>query len=262
MQPLTFITMGREQETLNEIRTALVSANRAKLLGECHNHDDLLAEVIRLHPAAAIVVLESEDSEYDYSLIKKIGGVSPSTAIIAAARGASPSLIMGSMRAGASEFLELPINPVELNTVIARIAELRTEDSSANHGRVVAVFSGKGGAGISFFATNLAAAMNAPTVLVDLNLQAGDSASFLGIEPKYSLSDFVRNRSRLDDSLITNLVTPHSTNLSLVAAPAEAHEAEEIHADRSMGALFWIFPTHSIRSQSPLSTSRMTFWSC
>ena len=231
MQPLTFINMGREQETLSELRTALVSTNRAKLLGECHSPDDLLAEVIRLHPAAAIVVLESDDSDYDYSLIKKIGGVSPSTAIIAAASGASPSLVMGSMRAGAREFLEIPINPAELNTVVNRIAELRTEESTANHGRVVAVFSGKGGAGISFFATNLAAAMTAPTVLVDLNLQAGDSASFLGIEPKYSLTDFVRNRSRLDDTLITNLLTPHTTNLSLVAAPAEAHEAEEVHAD-------------------------------
>jgi len=134
--------MGREQETLSELRTALVSTSRAKLLGECHSHDDLLAEVIRLHPAAAIVVLESDDSDYDYSLIKKIGGVSPSTAIIAAARGASPSLIMGSMRAGAREFLEIPINPAELNTVVNRIAELRTEESTANHGRVVPVFSG------------------------------------------------------------------------------------------------------------------------
>jgi len=231
MQPLTFINMGRDQGTLNEIRTALVSTSRAKVLGECRSHDDLMAEVIRLRPSAAILVLEIEDSDNNHSLIKKIGGVSPSTAIIAAARDASPSLILGSMRAGAREFLELPIDSAELNTVLDRIAELRTEESTANHGRVVAVFSGKGGAGISFFATNLASAMNAPTVLVDLNLQAGDSASFLGIEPKYSLADFVRNRTRLDDTLITSLVTPHSTHLSLVAAPAEAHEAEEIHAD-------------------------------
>src|SRR6478672_5568540 len=157
MQPLTFINMGRDAATLNELRTALVSTNRAKVLGECTNHDDLLAEVIRLHPSATIVVLENEDSDNNFSLIKKIGALSPSTAIIAAARAASPSLIMGSMRAGAREFLEIPINTVELNTVVNRIAELRKEDTSAHHGRVVAVFSGKGGTGISFFATNLAA---------------------------------------------------------------------------------------------------------
>jgi pilus assembly protein CpaE len=90
------------------------------------------------------------------------------------------------------------------------------------------VFSGKGGAGASFLATNLAAAMHSSTILVDLNLQAGDVASFLGLDTKYSVADFVRNRTRLDSSLINSLVTPYSERLSLLAAPVEAHEAEEI----------------------------------
>jgi pilus assembly protein CpaE len=93
---------------------------------------------------------------------------------------------------------------------------------------VVAAFSGKGGAGVSFLATNLAAAMPGPTLIVDLNLQAGDIASFLGLDVKYSLSDFVRNRTRLDDSLMTSLVTPYSNNLAVLAAPLEAHEAEDV----------------------------------
>src|SRR4030095_5963417 len=173
MQQLTFTNMGRNEGDLTEIQNALVSTNRAKLLGQCQSHDDLLAEVIRLRPAAAILVLESEDADKDFSLIKKIGSVSPSTAIIAAAREASQGLILGSMRAGAREFLEIPIKATELDTVLNRIAELRTEESPDSHGRVVAVYSGKGGGGVSFFATNLAAAMNNPTVLVDLNLQAG-----------------------------------------------------------------------------------------
>ncbi len=90
------------------------------------------------------------------------------------------------------------------------------------------MFSGKGGTGVSFFGTNLAAAMGVPTLLVDLNLQAGDAASFLGLDTKYSLADFVHNRARLDDSLMTSLVTPHSANLAVLAAPLEAHEAEDI----------------------------------
>jgi pilus assembly protein CpaE len=63
---------------------------------------------------------------------------------------------------------------------------------------------------------------------VDLNLQAGDAASFLGLTAKYSLADLVRNRARLDDSLIASLITPHSGRLSVLAAPLEAHEAEDI----------------------------------
>ncbi len=71
-------------------------------------------------------------------------------------------------------------------------------------------------------------AMSVPTLLVDLDLQAGDAATFLGLEAKYSLADFVANRTRLDDSLINSLITPHSARLSLLAAPLEAHEVEDI----------------------------------
>jgi pilus assembly protein CpaE len=70
--------------------------------------------------------------------------------------------------------------------------------------------------------------MDGPTLLADLNLQSGDAASFLGIDPKYSVSDFVNNRARLDDSLISSFVTVHSSHLSVLAAPPEAHEAEDI----------------------------------
>ena len=228
MQPFTFINMGRDEEDLAEIRNALASTHRARFLSQYENHDDLLADVIRLRPSATILLLESEDAEKDFALIKKISSVSPSTAIIAAARNASPALVLHSMRSGAREFLEIPVAAKELDTVLNRLAELSIEATDENHGRVVAVYSGKGGAGVSFFATNLAAAIDASTLLVDLNLQAGDAASFLGLEAKYSLADFVHNRARLDDALMTSLVTTHSARLAVLAAPLEAHEAEDI----------------------------------
>jgi pilus assembly protein CpaE len=90
------------------------------------------------------------------------------------------------------------------------------------------VFSSKGGCGTSFMATNLAAATASKTVLVDLNLQAGDLPLFLGLEAKYSIADMVEKRQRLDEALINSLVTQHSTNLWLLAAPREADSADEI----------------------------------
>ncbi len=200
------------------------------MLADCHSFEQLLADVTRLRPSAAIITVGPDNPEKEFALIKQLAAVSPDTAIICAARDASPALILGSMRCGAREFIQLPIIADEFRTVIDRVVELRAggESSSKSHGRIVAVFSGKGGAGVSFFGTNLAAAMGVPTLLVDLNLQAGDAASFLGVDTKYSLADFVHNRARLDDALMTSLVTPHSPNLAVLAAPLEAHEAEDI----------------------------------
>jgi pilus assembly protein CpaE len=230
MHPLTFITLSKNGESSDELRDALAGSGRTHLLADCHSLEQMLADVTRLRPSAAIITVGSDNSEKEFALIKQLAAVSPDTAVICAARDASPALILGSMRAGAREFIQLPIIADEFRGVIDRVVELRAdgENSTKSHGRIVAVFSGKGGAGVSFFGTNLAAAMGVPTLLVDLNLQAGDAASFLGIDAKYSVTDFVNNRSRLDDSLMTSLVTPHSTNLAVLAAPLEAHEAEDI----------------------------------
>jgi pilus assembly protein CpaE len=100
-----------------------------------------------------------------------------------------------------------------------------------------AVFTRKGGTGTSFLATNIAACSGAPTILVDLNLQAGDLPLFLGVNPKYSFADMAENRNRLDDELIKSFATPYSSNLSLLAAPREADSADEIEPEHVFDVL-------------------------
>lgn len=233
MQVLTFITLGKDSESAKELSATISRSGCGRVLAEYDNRTDILANIARLRPSAAVITLKADHLENGFALIKELVTAAPGTAIISASHEASPAMILGSIRAGAREFLQLPANPDELRTVMNRIAEFcrLAENSHTNRSRLVAVFSGKGGTGVSFFGTNLAAAMNTQTLLVDLNLQAGDSASFLGLEAKYSLVDFVRNRARLDESLITSLITVHSADLSLVAAPSEPHEADEVKAE-------------------------------
>jgi len=229
MHSLSFITLSKDLAVSKEIREALSATSRVRVLAESQDTETLLVDTLRLRPSAVLIVLEADASEKTFSLIKKLSAAVPETAIITAASNASPALILGSMRAGAREFLQLPIIIDELRTVLDHVAELCiTEGQSHKQARVTAVFSSKGGAGVSFLSANLAAAMNASTLLVDLNLQAGDAASFMGLSPKYSLADFAANRNRLDDALISSMLTPHSKNLSLLAAPLEAHEADDI----------------------------------
>ncbi|MBA3355221.1 MAG: AAA family ATPase [Pyrinomonadaceae bacterium] len=230
MQSLTFLTLSKNGESRAELRDALVGSGRAHLLADCASPEQMLADVARLRPSAAIITVGPDNSEKEFTLIKKLVAASPDIAIITAAHDPAPALILSSMRSGAREFLQLPINSDEFHSVLDRIAELCAAGKTTLHksGRVIAVFSGKGGTGASFFGTNLAAAMDVPTLLVDLDLQAGDAASFLGLDTKYSIADFAHNRARLDDSLMASLVTPHSSNLAVLAAPLEAHEAEDI----------------------------------
>lgn len=231
-QPLTIVVLSTGLDNFKEIRSALSTDGRAQLLAGGNDTDQVYEEIMRLKPTAAIITLGA-NAEQAIKLIQRLTADSPQTALIAAGNDAAPDLLLQSLRAGAREFLKLPITKDELKTVFDRVAEFTAGQVEApkKKGRMIAVFSSKGGCGTSFIATNLAAAVNARTVLVDLNLQAGDLPLFLGVDPKYSLADISENRSRLDDALIKSFVTPYSKNLSLLAAPREADSADEIEPE-------------------------------
>jgi pilus assembly protein CpaE len=228
-QPITFVVLSTGLDNFKEIRKALSAEPRIQLLAGGNDIEQLYEEIVRLKPAAAIIALGS-NADQAVNFIQRLNAECPKTAIISAAKDASPDLILRSLRAGAQEFLRIPISNEELKTVLDRVADFCTTQVATPRakGRMIAVFSSKGGCGTSFIATNLAAATGARTCLVDLNLQAGDLPLFLGVDPKYSIADMVEKRSRLDDGLITSLVTPYSSNLSLLAAPKEADSADEI----------------------------------
>lgn len=232
-QPLTIVVLSTGLENFKEIRSALSADGRVQLLAGGDDTDQLYSEIIRLKPMAALITLGA-NSEQALKFIQRLGSEAPKTALIAAAHKAAPELLLQSLRAGAREFLQLPIKADELKTVLDRVAEFcqSQADVPKQKGRMVAVFSSKGGCGTTFVATNLAACAGVNTILVDLNLQAGDLPLFLGVNHKYSFADMAENRTRLDDALIKSFATPYSSNLSLLAAPKEADSADEIEPEQ------------------------------
>ncbi len=238
-QPLTFVILSTGLNTFKEIRSALQEAEGgARLLAGGDDPEQVYEQIVHLRPSAAVITL-GPNLEQGLALIERLTNEAVPTALICAAEDASPELILRSMRAGAREFLRLPIIKEEFKTVIARTAEFCATrvETPKKKGRMIAVFSSKGGCGTTFMATNLAAAINQPTVLVDLNLQAGDLPLFLGVEAKYSIADLVENRVRMDDSLLSSYVTPCSSNLALMAAPREADSADDIEPEHIFEAL-------------------------
>lgn len=228
-EPISVVVLSTGLENFKDIRRALTAESRVQLLAGGNDADQLYEEIVRLKPTAAIIAL-GPNADNAVRFIERLKKECPNTALISAAQNASPEMILNSLRAGAREFLRLPIIADELRTVLDRVSEFTTKtvEAPTKKGRMVAVFSSKGGCGTSFMATNLAAATASKTCLVDLNLQAGDLPLFLGLDAKYSIADMVEKRQRLDETLINSLVTQHSTNLWLLAAPREADSADEI----------------------------------
>jgi pilus assembly protein CpaE len=227
---LTFIVLSKDTTDSRELSRALGAYPGTSLLMSSDDAEQAFTETCRLRPSAVVINL-NHMGEPALKLVQRIASECPATAVICASRESSPDMILRSMRTGARDFIRLPINEDELTTVIQRTAEFSAEhvgDEPKKRGRVVAVFSSKGGCGTTLIATNLGMTQKTPSVLVDLNLQSGDVELLLGLKPKFSLADVVENRDRLDDALLASYITPHSKNLSLLAAPTKAESAEDI----------------------------------
>jgi pilus assembly protein CpaE len=105
-----------------------------------------------------------------------------------------------------------------------------SEGGSGRHGKIVTVFSPKGGTGKTVTATNLAAACakfeGRKTLLLDLDLQFGDAAIMLGVEPEKTIYDLVVAPGELDTEKLAGYTTKHPCGLEVLPAPLRPEDAE------------------------------------
>ncbi|MEO5313335.1 AAA family ATPase [Pseudarthrobacter sp. CC12] len=102
-------------------------------------------------------------------------------------------------------------------------------------GRVIAVMSPKGGVGKTTVATNLAIGLGkiAPmgVVIVDLDVQFGDVASGLLLEPEHTLKDAVSGAAFQDSMVLKAFLTVHPSGIYALCAPQSPSEADHISGE-------------------------------
>ena len=157
-------------------------------------------------------------------------------------------LLQRALRAGVKDVLQAPVDGGQLAEAVSRAAATLTYVQPAPStpgpqygevdgevGRVITVFSTKGGAGKSVIATNLGVVLaqrsEKPVVLIDADLQFGDIAVMLKLSPQHTIVDAVSALDRLDVALLGNLLVEHTPSTLLVLpAPLEPAFADQIGA--------------------------------
>jgi pilus assembly protein CpaE len=173
----------------------------------------------------------------------------PFTQIIMMSVQGEADYLRRSMLAGAREFLIKPFSSDELISSIRRVYELGASRRDAmpasgpptttlverlpeELGRVIAVFSPKGGVGCSTLAINLAIALHRaegkPVALVDGSLQFGDVAVLLNLQANRSLADLAPHIDELDQDLLNHVLLEHESGIRAVLAPPRPEMADLI----------------------------------
>jgi pilus assembly protein CpaE len=175
----------------------------------------------------------------------------PGTAIIIIAsptKQETPTYLRQALLAGAKDVLPFP--PM-LDTLVTSIQQahhlergrrpvrafgrVRREEAGVG-GRLILIYSPKGGAGRSFLAANLGvllAQMNPGmrTILFDLDLQFGDQSVLLDLESPHSILDLLPVIDELTRDVVDSALASHPSGLRVLQAPPELQQADLIDAE-------------------------------
>jgi pilus assembly protein CpaE len=189
------------------------------------------------HPALVLVEMTGDLQALE-AFAEEVSVASPGTAVAAVFTPdifgpdvSESAIIIGALRAGVKDFLRRPMSSKDLEQLIDRLAR-RSLLAPRRLGKTIFFLGNKGGVGKSTVAINVACGLAGrypeKVLLIDASLQMGVCASMLDLRPATTMTDAYHERDRLDETLLRQLATPHSSGLHLLAAPADAIEAAYI----------------------------------
>ncbi len=241
-------------ETRENLRKLLYFENDIEVVGAAISGEEGIQMAKELQPH--IVLMDINMPGVDgITASEAISQEVPMAQVIMMSVQGEADYLRRSMLAGAREFLIKPFSSDELVSSIRRVYELGAVQRARYRapappltvaaerqplppeelGKVISVFSPKGGTGCSTIATNLAIALQMETdarvVLVDGSLQFGDVAVLLNLKPVRTIVDLVPHMDELDGELIDSVIVPHSSGIKTLLAPLRPEMADLVVPD-------------------------------
>ncbi len=159
----------------------------------------------------------------------------PTVSVVLVRTHLDTSVLTRAIKAGARDVVQAD-DAASIQSAVERAQQLhvalRGPGGAAQPGRVLTVFSPKGGVGKTTVAVNLALALTArgarKVCLVDLDLAFGDVSITMQLFPTHSIEHAVGSEDTLDQPMLDALLTRHPESVMVLAAPANPDVRERI----------------------------------
>jgi pilus assembly protein CpaE len=188
---------------------------------------------LNLNPQSAVMLDISDDIEQGLRALEQMSQASPGLYIIVSHNASSEDFLLRSMRLGAADFLPQPLKRADFSEAMTRLEQhlQRIHRQGRQVGRMYTFAGVKGGMGTTTAAINFAAIcarQNMSTVLIDLDMDSGDAACYLGLRHQYSLADVVENLEQLDQAILEGIMTKDALGFYVLCAPPEVERSRDI----------------------------------
>ncbi len=168
------------------------------------------------------------------SLMEGSGGDRP--ALVVFGPGEDTAAIRMAMKAGARDYLTLPLDAAEVDEIVTQLASELSAEAEKHAGSLHVFINGKGGSGATFLATNVAhglATSDHQVTLVDLDLQFAGLCRYLDVKPTRGLFEAIQAIENMDEVSAEAFTTRHDSGLRLLSGRTdELHLNSEVSPEQ------------------------------
>jgi pilus assembly protein CpaE len=245
-------------ETRENIRKLLQFDAAVEVVGASKTGVEGVEMAIETQPDVVLMDINMPDMD-GITATENIRKKVPFTQIVILSVQGDSNYMRRAMLAGARDFLTKPIDVDELSAAIRRAGRVARNEKEklsvtsfpggrgkgtmsgtlipGDQGRIITVFSAKGGTGKTTIAANLAVAMregDRAVAAVDGNLQFGDLSFFFNEQGRNNITDLAPSAEELDREVVSEVMIQHErSGVHILAAPMRPE-----HADTVTGAQF------------------------
>lgn len=246
-------------ETRENVRKLLQFESDVEVVGTARSGKEGIQLAHELDPDVVLMDINMPDID-GITATEEIRQKAPHIQVVILSVQGDQNYMRRAMLAGARDFLTKPPMGDELISAIKRAGEMaHTERAKgakqqftasagagasvpmagytpASRGKIVTVYSPKGGTGCTTIAVNLAIALHnedTRAVLVDANLQFGDIAVFVNEQGKNTILELAPRVDELEPEVVEEILVKHeASGLRILAAPQRPEMAEKVSADQ------------------------------